>query len=66
MMGIAHQFSTTYFDVVNRLGLTLCLSGVCEKRRDELAPKKVNLPDEPLIEVALGACPTLPFPSKQI
>jgi hypothetical protein len=41
-------------------------TGVCEKLREELAPKKVNLTDEPQIAGALGACPTLPFPSKQI
>ncbi len=35
--------------------------GVCEKLREELAPKKVNLPDEPQIVEALGAFPTLPF-----
>jgi activator of 2-hydroxyglutaryl-CoA dehydratase len=29
--------------------------GVCEKLREELAPKKVNLPDEPQIAGALGA-----------
>ena len=28
--------------------------GVCEKRREELAPKKANLPDEPQIAGALG------------
>ena len=32
---------------------------VCEKLREELAPKKVNLSDEPRIAGALGACPTL-------
>ncbi|MEE9200910.1 MAG: acyl-CoA dehydratase activase [Candidatus Brocadiales bacterium] len=30
-------------------------TGVCEKLRQELAPKKVNLPDEPQIAGALGA-----------
>ncbi len=29
--------------------------GICEKLREELAPKKVNLPDEPQIAGALGA-----------
>jgi activator of 2-hydroxyglutaryl-CoA dehydratase len=29
--------------------------GVYEKLRDELAPKEVNLPDEPQIAGALGA-----------
>jgi len=29
--------------------------GVCEKLREELAPKKVNLPDEPQIAGALSA-----------
>ncbi len=29
--------------------------GVCEKLREVLAPKKVNLPDEPQIAGALGA-----------
>ncbi len=28
--------------------------GVCEKLREELAPKKVNLPDEPQIAGVLG------------
>ena len=32
--------------------------GVCEKLREELAPKKVNLPDEPQIAGALGAAIT--------
>jgi hypothetical protein len=40
--------------------------GVCEKLREELAPKKINLPDEPQTAETFGACPTLPFPSKQI
>jgi len=35
--------------------------GVCEKLREKLVPKKVNLPDEPKIAGVLGACPTLPF-----
>jgi hypothetical protein len=40
--------------------------GVYEKLREELAPKKVNLPEEPQMAGALVACPTLLFPSKQI
>ncbi len=30
-------------------------AGVCEKLRQELSPKKINLPDEPQIAGALGA-----------
>ncbi len=30
-------------------------AGVCEKLREELSPKSVNLPDEPQIVGALGA-----------
>jgi activator of 2-hydroxyglutaryl-CoA dehydratase len=33
-------------------------TGICEKLREEFMPKKVNLPDEPQIAGALGACQT--------
>jgi len=36
--------------------------GVCEKLREELAPNKVNLPDEPQIAGALGRLPNFAIP----
>jgi hypothetical protein len=36
--------------------------GVCEKLREELAPKKVSLPDKPQIAGALGGLPDFAVP----
>jgi hypothetical protein len=56
-MGVGSQIPMSLFLIIG-FGIDFLIIenlGVCEKLREELGPKKVNLPDEPQIAGALRA-----------